>query len=443
MKYKILLTLSILFLYFELGKCQSSFQQQLLHEVECIQDFHIDDEGIYIAEKDNFIQIYENAIWSNPIELKPGDGSFNDITKGPNDTIWYASGTSGDGLLGYIDNEIVSYDSSNSAIENDNIIGVHSSDSILWLVTDRNDIVKKTEVFETFTIMDGMFDFFTKSEISSTGVLMVTTTNKVAVIKDEDVLNEYNVSGGAITDLFADQNSNIYISTEVGLHVYNSINNTFEDISNQFNNQGYTVIGFDSQGNFYGKIRGTEDFHLKSNQDMNYVVSSSNVSYPNIIGTSLVNDRLYCFGSIDSNNCFSQGIITEINGFLIDEDSDGFFLEDDCDDNDPNINPDATEIPNNGIDEDCDGTDLLSSIHEIANSTISIYPNPAVDFINIDVPGNLIYKSSLYDLEGKLVTTKENKNQILLTSIPTGIYLLEIQDLQSGQKVVERIVIVR
>ena len=84
--------------------------------------------------------------------------------------------------------------------------------------------------------------------------------------------------------------------------------------------------------------------------------------------------------------------------------------------------------------------DSVLSTHELANSTISMYPNPAIDRINIDVPGNLNYSANLYDLNGRVIMSTTNKSVIEISNLPLGMYLIEIEDLDSGQKVIDKII---
>jgi pimeloyl-ACP methyl ester carboxylesterase len=73
-------------------------------------------------------------------------------------------------------------------------------------------------------------------------------------------------------------------------------------------------------------------------------------------------------------------------------------------------------------------------------NSIKIYPNPVTDVINIDAPANLKYCTNIYDLNGRLISSSKNKSVIEIHTLSPGLYLIEITDLDSGHKVVEKII---
>ncbi|MEL6942200.1 MAG: YHYH protein, partial [Bacteroidota bacterium] len=108
----------------------------------------------------------------------------------------------------------------------------------------------------------------------------------------------------------------------------------------------------------------------------------------------------------------------------VDEDGDGFLSQFDCNDEDPNINPNATEIEGNGVDDNCDG--FLTSTTQIEELQLTISPNPSDGNLRIQSSDIQHLKVQLYSSNGALVASKTAQSQVDFHQLHAGIYILKI-----------------
>ena len=67
------------------------------------------------------------------------------------------------------------------------------------------------------------------------------------------------------------------------------------------------------------------------------------------------------------------------------------------------------------------------SVNDNILSQLSIYPNPSSEIITINTPSGVeIISTNLYDVLGNVVINQTTNNQINISSLATGIYLLNI-----------------
>ena len=126
----------------------------------------------------------------------------------------------------------------------------------------------------------------------------------------------------------------------------------------------------------------------------------------------------------------------------VDLDDDGFGSLEDCDDNNAEINPEAVDIANNGIDEDCDGIDFITSVNEYEELEMNIFPNPTSNLIKIEVDLSYRFKLRIYNAEGQEVMSISElgaSEDLDVSALSKGVFTL-ILETKTGKKGSQRLI---
>ena len=177
------------------------------------------------------------------------------------------------------------------------------------------------------------------------------------------------------------------------------------------------------------------DANTNINPGMNEICNNADDDCSGVIDDNLTTQVYY---EDDDNDSFGNPNVSvedcsQPNGYVLNS------L--DCDDTNDDINPNGTEILDDAIDQDCDGSDLVTGVSENAISVFSIYPNPAKTIFYIDglTEGQ---KIEIRDTTGRLVSsltvTASNVFAIDVSSLARGAYLVKVLDnsLTTTQKII-------
>ena len=128
---------------------------------------------------------------------------------------------------------------------------------------------------------------------------------------------------------------------------------------------------------------------------------------------------------------------------FLDADGDDFYFWDDCDDLDPAINPGQEEIVNNGIDDNCDGNDIISSTQDLETIGKLVYPNPAYENLNIRLDDAKHYILEIINTQGQLLKTYKDPKTIPINNLADGIYFIKLKNLSNNQIYIDKIIIAK
>ncbi len=402
-------------------------------------DLETDAAGnLYVCSQQGILYIKSNGVWQT-IDLNPNSAEdARSIAVAEDGTVWVGAT---DGLYAISNGTISHFTSSNSGLPANNLRDIRYHEGKLWISVFGNGLaLKEGDTYTHFTAANSPLesDYIYDLEVTPDGTVIAASDNDVHIYKNGawEYL-DFNVLFGFDTwvkDIYVDHRQDIWFAAKNGVVKFDYAAQEYVNLKSVYGDKHFTaIINTPEDKLWLGEV--FEGLHYHDAIGNHYYFEGNTTGQPSqVFDLIYYNDTVRVIGNIGAS-------VTGLTLIYPDDDNDGFTAEVDCNDGDAAINPNGVEIPNNGIDEDCDGMDLVSSTYELSGATIAVYPNPATSVLYLNSDAGRMLDIRLFDAAGRLVWQQQGVDAINLELFAEGIYFLKITDQDSGQCISEKIVV--